>query len=116
MLLTQNDPTKLELAVFDKDGKQIAVSEMGKADVSVTGLPDGETVADGTYKLAYTDGTNVGPKVDAPGIVITKAGTDTGSNTGTGTDNGSGTSTTGSGSTPASNAAGSGTVGKALAG
>lgn len=103
MLLTQNDPTKLELAVFDKDGKQIAVSEMGKADASVTGLPDGETVADGTYKLAYTDGTSVGPKVDAPGIVISAKTDDSGSGTGSGT-------------TPASNAAGTGTVGKTLAG
>lgn len=103
MLLTQNDPTKLELAVFDKDGKQIAVSEMGKADVSVTGLPDGETVADGTYKLAYTDGTSVGQKVDAPGIVISAETDDSGSGTGSGT-------------TTASNAAGTGTVENTLAG
>lgn len=84
MLLKENDPTKLELAAFDKDGKQVGTGTIGTNTADVTKLQAGETVADGTYKVAFTDGTDVGPKVDAPGIVIAKAddgGTDTGTTT-----------------------------------
>lgn len=64
------DRSKQSLVLFKKDGTKISTGELGTKGITLTGIAAGTEVATGDYQLAYTDGTNVSDKVDAPAFTV----------------------------------------------
>lgn len=67
------DRSKQSLVLFKKDGTKISTGELGTNGVTLTGIAAGTQAAAGDYKLAYTDGTQISDKVDAPAFTVPDA-------------------------------------------
>lgn len=64
------DRSKQSLVLFKKDGTKISTGELGTKGVTLTGIAAGTKVSAGDYQLAYTDGTQISDKVDAPAFTV----------------------------------------------
>lgn len=60
----------LILEVFNQAGSLVAQSEIGKNTVDIKGLQAGQTVKEGEYTVAYTDGRIIGDTAKVPAFNV----------------------------------------------
>lgn len=64
------DRSKQSLVIFKKDGTKVITGDVGAKGATLSGLAAGTKVSAGDYQLAYTDGTQISDKVDAPAFTV----------------------------------------------
>lgn len=64
------DRSKQSLVIFKKDGTKVITGDVGAKEATLSGLAAGTKVSAGDYQLAYTDGTQISDKVDAPAFTV----------------------------------------------
>lgn len=64
------DRSKQSLVIFKKDGTKVITGDVGTKEATLSGVAAGTKVSAGDYQLAYTDGTQISDKVDAPSFTV----------------------------------------------